>query len=196
MKVQVKQINGNWDLGFVLHKHTIKSEFTGYNESGYPCFNTIRTEPGEALYQLKYKDDWKQVNPLAEQLKTTLLPRFGKIDLIIPMPASTAREKQPVNELANTLGQLTRIPVFENMVVKTPSPHDSKPLKDMHTREEKDAALAGRFSINQCIGDKVRGNALLLDDIFDTGATMNAACQALRTHPSITHVYVAAITWK
>ena len=196
MEVQVKEIKGSWDLGFVLHKHTIKSECIGHNESGYPRFNTTRTEPGEALYQLKYQGDWKQVNSLAEQLRTTLLPLFDKIDLIVPMPASTERKKQPVNELANTLGQLTGIPVFENMVVKTPPPHGSKPLKDMHTREEKDAALAGRFSINQCIRDKVHGNALLLDDIFDTGATMNAACQALRTHPNINHVYVAAITWK
>lgn len=196
MEVQVKEIEGNWDLGFALHKHSIKSVCIGHNESGHPLFETIRTEPGQALYQLKYQDDWQQVDPLATQLKTTLLPLFDKIDLIVPMPASTSRTKQPVNELAKALGQLAKIPVFENMVTKTPSPHGSKPLKDLHTREEKDAALAGRFSINQCIKNEGCWNALLLDDLFDTGATMNAACQALRTYPKINRVYVIAITWK
>ena len=196
MEVQVKKIEGGWDQGFVLHKHTISSVYLGDDEWGHPRFDNTRSEPGEALYQLKYKHDWSQVEPLAVQVQTSLLPLFGKIGLIVPMPASTVRTRQPVNELANVLGRLTGIPVFEEMVVKAPAPPGSVPLKNMHTKAEKDAALAGRFSINQCITNEGRWNALLLDDLFDTGATMAAVCQALRTYPKINHVYAAAITWK
>jgi predicted amidophosphoribosyltransferase len=196
MEVQVKKIEGGWDLGFALHKHTISSVYLGDDEWGHPRFDTTRSEPGEALYQLKYQHDWSQVEPLAAQVQATLLPLFGEIGLIVPMPASTVRARQPVNELANALGRLTGIPVFEKMVVKTPAPPGSVPLKNMHTRAEKDAALAGRFGINQCITNEGRWNALLLDDLFDTGATMGAVCQALRTHPKINRVYAAAITWK
>lgn len=196
MEVQVRKIEGSWDAGYALHKHTLSSVYLGTDEWGHSQFNTTRSEPGEALYQLKYRGDWSQVGPLAVQVKDSLLPRFGKIGLIIPMPASTVRAKQPVNELAYELGRLTGIPVFDGMLVKAPAPAGSPSLKDLHTREEKDAALAGRIRINQNIENDGRWNALLLDDIFDTGATMNAACEALRTYRKIDRIYAAAITWK
>jgi predicted amidophosphoribosyltransferase len=196
MDVQIRKLNGCWDLGYALHKHTLSSVYLGDDERGHPRFDTTRSEPGEALFQLKYRNDQKQVSVLAGQVKDTLLPLFGKIDLIVPMPASTVRTKQPVNELANALGQLTGIPVFENMVVRAPTPSGSPPLKDLRTRAEKDSALEGRFSINKCITNEGRWNALLLDDLFDTGATMDAVCQALRTYRKINQIYAAAITWK
>ena len=196
MEVQIKKIEGSWDLGYVLHKHTLSSTYLGDDEYGHPRFDTKRSEPGEALYQLKYRSDWNQVGPLAEQIKDTLLPLFGKIGLIIPMPASTVRSKQPVNELANALGKLTNTPVFDEMIVKAPAPAGSPALKDLHTREEKDAALAGRITVNESISNEGCWNALLLDDLFDTGATMDAVCRALRTYRKINHIYAAAITWK
>ncbi|WP_186055095.1 ComF family protein [Burkholderia gladioli] len=196
MEVQVRKLQGSWDLGYALHKHTLSSVYVGDDEWGHARFDNTRSEPGEALYQLKYRSDWDQVEPLAAQVQATLLPLFGKIGLIVPMPASTVRAKQPVNELAYALGRLTGIPVFDEIVTKTPVPSGSTPLKNMHTRAEKDAALAGRFGINQCITNEGHWNALLLDDLFDTGATMDAVCQALRTYRKINRIYAAAITWK
>lgn len=196
MEVQIKKIEGSWDRGFALHKHTLSSVYLGVDEWGHDRYDTTRSEPGEALYQLKYRNDWNQVEPLAAQVKTTLLPLFDEIGLIIPMPASTARARQPVNELANALGRLAEIPVFDKIIVKAPAPPGSTPLKNLHTRAEKDAALAGRISINECIGGEGRWNALLLDDLFDTGATMDAVCQALRGYRKINHIYAATITWK
>jgi hypothetical protein len=37
---------------------------------------------------------------------------------------------------------------------------------------------------------------LILDDLFDTGATMDAVCKTLRTYKKVNHVYAASITWK
>lgn len=196
MEVQVRKLQGSWDLGYALHKHTLSSVYVGDDEWGHARFDNTRSEPGEALYQLKYRSDWDQVEPLAAQVQATLLPLFGKIGLIVPMPASTVRAKQPVNVLAYALGRLTGIPVFDEIVTKTPAPPGSTPLKNMHTRAEKDAVLAGRFGINQCITNEGHWNALLLDDLFDTGATMDAVCQALRTYRKINRIYAAAITWK
>ena len=196
MEVQVKKIQGSWDLGYVLHKHTISSDYLGVDEWGHNRFDDTRSEPGEALYQLKYQSDWSQVEPLAAQIKETLLPLFGKIGLIIPMPASTVRARQPVNELAYALGKLMDTPVFDGMIVKAPAPVGSPALKNLHNRAEKDAALAGRFTINDAITNDGHWNALLLDDLFDTGATMDAVCKALRTYKKINQIYAAAITWK
>lgn len=196
MEVRVKKIEGSWDSGYVLHKHTLSSVHLGVDEWGHDRFENTRSEPGEALYQLKYRNDWSQVEPLAAQIQETLLPLFGKIGMIIPMPASTARAKQPVNELAYALGRLMGTPVFDQMIVKAPAPDGSPALKNLHTRAQKDAALAGRITINEVITNDGHWSALLLDDLFDTGATMDAVCQALRTYRKINRIYAAAITWK
>jgi predicted amidophosphoribosyltransferase len=196
VKVLVKKLEGSWDAGYALHKHTLSSVYLGENEYGHAQFDTTRSEPGEALFQLKYRGDWAQVGPLGAQLQETLLPLVGDIGLIIPMPASTARPRQPVEEIANELGRLTKIPVFNNIIVKAPAPQGAPQLKNLHTREEKDAALDGRFSINPSITNEGCWNALLLDDLFDTGATMDAVCKTLRTYKKINRVYAASITWK
>lgn len=196
MQVQPRKLEGTWDLGYALHKHTLSSIYLGEDDRGHARFDNTRSEPGEALFQLKYRADWSQLAPLAAQIRSTLLPLFGPIGLIIPMPASTQRPRQPVDELANELERITGIPVFNNIVVKSPAPKDAPSLKDLQSREEKNAALRGRFSINPAISNEGRWNALLLDDLFDTGASMDAVCTALRTYPKINRVYAAAITWK
>lgn len=196
MEVRVKQIEGGWDLGYALHKHTISSVYLGVDQWGHDRYDNTRSEPGEALYQLKYQSDWSQVEPLAAQIHQTLLPLLGNIGLIIPMPASKVRVKQPVNELAYALGRLTGKPVFDQLVSKAPAPDGSPALKDLRNREEKDAALAGRIKINDVIQADGSWNALLLDDLFDTGATMDAVCRALRGYRKINQIYAATITWK
>ncbi|MER8440107.1 ComF family protein [Mesorhizobium sp. M1312] len=196
MQVQLKQLNGSWNSGYALHKHTLSSVYLGDDAYGHPQFDTTRSEPGEALFKLKYRNDWSQVGPIAAQVQTSLLPLFQNVGMIIPMPASTVRPRQPVDAIANELGRLTNIPVFNSIVVKGDAPEGSPQLKNMNSREEKNAALEGRFSINPSITNEGRWNALLLDDLFDTGATMDAVCQALRTYPKIVHIYAAAVTWK
>lgn len=42
----------------------------------------------------------------------------------------------------------------------------------------------------------VSGNLLLIDDLFDTGASMEAACAILRGIEAIGSIYVAALTCK
>lgn len=194
MQVQVKKIDGSWDLGYTLHKHVLSSSFSHYNEYGHAQYDTTRSEPGEAVFQLKYRNDWTQVGPLAAELQATLLPMFGKIGLIIPMPASSVRAKQPVDEIAKELCRLTEIPVFDDIIVKSPARDGTPQLKNLNGREAKDAALEGRFTINNAITNEGRWNALVLDDLFHTGATMDAVCKILRTYNKIDKIYAAAIT--
>lgn len=196
MQVQLRKLEGSWDLGYALHKHTLSSVYLGEDEYGHARFDNTRSEPGEALYQLKYRGDWSQILPLAAQVQATLLPLYGPVGLIIPIPASTDRPRQPVDELANELGRITGIPVFNNIMMKSPATRGAPSLKDLHSREEKDAALQGRFSINPAITNDGCWNALLLDDLFDTGASMDAVCKALRTYNKVNRIYAAAITWK
>lgn len=189
-------ISGNWVSGVVLDKHTVKSVPTGYNNFGHMQFDTTRTEVGEALFQLKNRNDWDQIEPLADELRRTAFPLFSNIELIVPVPPSKTRAKQPVYELAKALAGKTGLTSFENIIHKSPDVVGAPQLKDLSSKEEKSAALAGRFSISDQINGDGKWNALIIDDLFDSGASMEAVCAALLTYRKIGKIYVTALTWK
>jgi len=193
MNTNVRTIYGNWDAGFVLDRHVLHSHVVGENEWGYPRFETTRTELGEAMYQLKYNADFTQVGAVAQELANTLFPRLDKVGLIVPMPASNPRPAQPVTVLAEALGRLVSVPVFDGMLTKTPN---GQQLKNMERKEDKVNALAGTFTLHEDITNEGRWNALILDDLFHTGASLEAACAALRKYTKIGRIYVAAVTWR
>ena len=170
----------------------LKSTFTGYDSYGHPQFDSTRTEVGEALYQLKFKADWNQVEPLAQSIADRIYLEFENVGFIIPMPATKVRLRQPVLEIATQLGRLVNKPVFCNILLKTPN---GKPLKDLSTKEEKIAAIGNSLTITDEIEGAGPWNVLLIDDLFHTGASMEAACKALRTYPKVNKIYVAALTW-
>ena len=194
MKTTIKRIDGNWNLGFALDKHSVASVPIGENAYGHMQFDTTRTDVGEALFQLKYRNDWSQVNVLASVLAEVLYPKFQDIDLVIPMPASTVRSRQPVTEIASALGNIIRRPCFDNLLLKSPS---GSSLKNLNTKAEKAEALKDTLSVNQgAIGNEGRWNALLVDDVYHTGASIEAACLVLRGYAKIGKIYVAALTWR
>ena len=196
MSVNLRKIEGNWDVGYALDKHIISSVYMGNNQSGHAVFDTKRTQVGEAVYQLKYKQDWLQVPRLASAVMKYVVPLVGDIGLIVPMPASTQRPRQPVTEVALALAKLIGVKVFSDLLVGKAVPNANQSLKNMHTKAEKEAALLGRFSIKDGIAGEGKWNALLLDDLFDSGASMEAACSSLRTYAKIDKIFAVALTWK
>ncbi|HHQ6598109.1 TPA: ComF family protein [Serratia fonticola] len=196
MDVNIKQIEGNWDLGYAMDKHSIRSVLSGHNEYGHPTFETLRTEVGESLFQLKYRSDWDQVEPLAQCLHEHAIPLFQGIQLIIPMAASNPRARQPVTAIAEALAEMmgNGMRCFDGLLVKEPG---GPSLKNMETKEEKEAAVAGAFTYQSLIGGETGSyNALIIDDLYHTGASMEAACEALRHYNRINKIYVVALTWR
>ena len=106
--------------GCALDKHTLRSEFAGHDEFGHPQFNTTRSEVGEAVYQLKYQQDWEQVDPLSTAIVSNIVPKLGKISLVIPVPPSTARARQPVYEVSRSVAKLLGVKSFEDIVRQKP----------------------------------------------------------------------------
>lgn len=196
MKNNILPIKGNWDAGYVLDKHTLSSTYIGDNEYGHPQFDTTRSEVGEALYQLKYRGDFKQADPLAAEIQRYLVPKFGPVGLIVPMPATNPRPRQPVTEIAKALANRLRVTAFDDLLVKAPAVAGAPALKDIGGKDAKVEALKGRFVIRDAIAGQGRWNVLLVDDLFDSGASMEAACATLRTYHKIDKIFVAALTWK
>lgn len=193
MKVSIRKIDGNWDAGYVLDKHTLHSQMVGQNEYGHPIWDTTRSEVGEALFQLKYRGDFNMVEPIATELAQSIYPLFENVGLIVPMPASNHRNRQPVTEIAEALGRIVQKPVFDEMLTKTAN---GQQLKDMNTKAEKQAALVDSFTLHRGIANEGSWNALLIDDLYHTGASMEAACAVLRGYTKIGDIFVAAVTWR
>lgn len=193
MQVSLKQIRGIWADGWALDKHSIGSTHVGYYDNGVPRFETTRTEVGEAVFQLKYRGRWDEVEPLARAVYDHIGPKLPSIGLIVPMPASSVRARQPVTEVAREVGRLADIPVFENLLLKAAN---GQSLKDLDTREEKLQAIGNSISVSETITNDGIWNVLLIDDLFHTGASMHAACVALTGYRKIRNIYVAALTWR
>ncbi|MFA0434421.1 hypothetical protein EDB60_105259 [Vibrio crassostreae] len=195
MNVNLKQIIGNWSLGYALDKHTLGSEYLGDDEWGNPRFNTTRSEAGEALYQLKYCGDNSQALHLATAINNNILPLLGPISFIVSMPPSKQRTVQPVDLIASELAKLAGIPYGQGFLYKAKATPQSK---DASSKAEKVSLLKDALAINTSAVDISRGvyNVLLIDDLFDSGASLEAATDVLLSCANIQKVIVATATWK
>ncbi len=51
------ELEGNWVKGRAFDVHTLSSTYLGPNEFGHDQWENTRSEMGELVYQLKYKQD-------------------------------------------------------------------------------------------------------------------------------------------
>jgi predicted amidophosphoribosyltransferase len=176
MKINPVQVQGAWRLGWALDVHTTSSEFLGYDENGHAQFSTIRSPLGELLYQLKYRGQ-QTAGQVAEVMAEFFADKpnaFSRIDIIVPMPPSTARNVQPVAEVANVLGRELNKRVVVDAVTKTRETPGLKSIQDPGERRE---LLDGAFEVAAA---HINGKGvLLLDDLYRSGATANAVTLAL-----------------
>jgi predicted amidophosphoribosyltransferase len=176
MKIHPVQVQGAWRLGWALDVHTTSSEFLGYDQNGHPQFDTTRSPLGELLYQLKYRGQ-----KTAAQVATVMAEFFedkpnalSRIDLIVPMPASTARSVQPVAEVAKALGKKLKKPVVVDAVKKA---RETPGLKGIQDAEERRELLDGAFKAAQA---HVKGKSVLLVDDLMAGGCSRRACRRYR----------------
>ncbi|NOS87331.1 MAG: ComF family protein [Methylococcaceae bacterium] len=189
MQVNVQKIFGKWDIGYSLDKQTISSVPIGSNDFGYMQYDTTRTEVGEALYQLKYKSDRSKVAMLAKQIVDSLGNPFQSASVIIPMPPSKQRFFQPVKEIAKQVAELMNVPYNENLLVKASSTDQMKNIPS----EERIKVLCSAFKVNDVLADG-QYNVLIVDDLYDTGSSLEAATVMLKQYAKINKIFVATIT--
>jgi predicted amidophosphoribosyltransferase len=192
MNVNIKQLQGSWTLGYSLDKHTISSTPTGENSFGYMQFDTVRGEAGESLFQLKNRSDFTQVPLIAQQLMASFNNVFSTAELIVPMPSSKVRDRQPVVEIAKEFANLKGIPCYENLLVKT---RVTPAMKDIDSKKEKISILTNAFAVNDMLPNG-SFDVLIIDDIFDTGSSLEVATNVLRKYAKIRKIYVATVTRK
>lgn len=109
------------------------------------------------------------------------------------MPASKTRSRQPVTELARDLAARMKIPCVENLLVKNTV---TAAMKDIAARSEKIRQLKEPFSINDVLENDGTYDVLIVDDLFDSGSSLEAATYTLRGYAKIRNVFAVTVTRK
>lgn len=177
--------------GYALDLHSVSSSFTGYDGYGHPQFVTTRSEIGELLYRLKYRADSHAVGSIAEAVVGFLSKRWPiTVDLIVPVPPSnTARKRQPVLEVAEEISERSGIRLGTACITKI---KQTPQLKNVYDYKERTAALENAFAVaaNETSGQRL----LLFDDLFRSGATMNAITECLIRDGKAGKVFALTLT--
>jgi predicted amidophosphoribosyltransferase len=142
------------------------------------------------LYRLKYRSDVSVAALLAHAAAEFVQSRSWGVQVIVPVPPTRAdRPQQPVLLVAAALGELLGLPVREHAVIKA---KDTPQLKDVFDYNERLSLLEGAFEVDP---SATRGlKVLLFDDLYRSGATMNAVASALYDAGGASDVFALAAT--
>jgi competence protein ComFC len=189
VEVHPVRIPGRWDDGRALDVHTVSSTYLGDDEFGHAQFETVRSPVGELLYRLKYRGDWSVVSEIAETAAAFVREWGPPVDLVIPVPASRERPRQPVivvgAEIARQLGA-----AFNAECVRRT--RAAAQLKDVFDYDQRWILLDGLHEADERIVREKR--VLLFDDLFRSGATMNSVSALLTERAGATAVYALTLT--
>ncbi len=189
IEIHAKEIKGSWDRGYVLDVHTISSTMIGYNEFGHPEFDTVRSPLGELVYRLKYRGDKGAIHSIVEAITEFMKTSDINPDVVVPMPPSKLqRVFQPVIEVGSELAKALGI-AFDATTLKKSQP--TPQMKDVGDFSARVATLEAAFVSDRGLEGR---SILLLDDLFQSGATMHVAARILKRQGLAKSVYALALT--
>jgi len=186
----VIRLTGKWKEGYAIDRHTLSSTYLGENDYGHPMFDTTRSEIGELIYQLKYQKNKNIINDIMEIVEPVLdqWKIKEKVNIIIPIPpTNSSRSFQPVFLIAEAISDYLNIRMSTQVLKK--SKHEQ--LKDASHDKKLDMI---KDSIIKEKNFKKKVNILLVDDLFDSGVTLNEAVNVLKSDINVADVYVLVMT--
>lgn len=159
-----RPLPGPWEDGWALGFH---SRFSGKDWSRSPV--------GELAYRLKYQGDQSALEPLVERALAVCQehPQLAQVEAILPVPPSTTRDFDPVSAFAEALAAKLEI-AYWPILVKT---RQTAPQKELRTLAQKRANVNGAFAVQGQLHEK---NLLVIDDLYDSGATLEEVTRVLR----------------
>ena len=162
-KPHPRPLIGSWQTGWSLGFH---SRFAGADWG--------RSGVGDLTYRLKYESDQTVLPALIRQTLDVFQAHveMGQADLILPVPSSGERKADPVPLFCEALAGTIRMPM-QAIVTRT---RQTQPQKEMKTLAQKRANVAGAFAL---CGQVQAKRILLVDDLFDSGATLEEITRLL-----------------
>jgi len=164
---------------------TVQREPVAITRHGRPAASRRRSRP-----RCSSGASSSVVPEIVDTAAAFLRGRRVRFDALVPVPPSNkARKRQPVIAVAKALSDVLGVPVCEGCVTKTKSTAQLKDVFDFAKRTE---ILTGAFTVDVA---KTTGKRLLLfDDLYRSGATVNAITTLLLTTGAAGAVYLLTLT--
>lgn len=180
--------HASFDSGWALSFHSRFNHTIGMFE---------RTELGELVHKMKYRYNMAALVTLAELMAERIKSRLNELNVdatvfsaVIPIPPSkTNRPYQPVEELARLVAQRLGIPCDTKYLFKSAVTKDVKSLTSY-----KDKAELLRDAMQTADQRYAGKRVLVIDDIVDSGATLDMAAHTLKSKGQVDRVYVLCAT--
>ncbi len=136
----------------------------------------------ELVYALKYSG-WRAVaRPMAQRMSRLPWPSdvLAERRAVVPLPLSTTRERErgynQAGELARHVADAWHLPCWNDVVCRTRDTQSQVRL----TPSERSGNVSHAFATTVTGRQRLRGaHIVLVDDVITTGASMNAAAEAL-----------------
>jgi len=190
LKINPTAISGPWDEGFSLDVHTVDSQYIGDDEYGRPQFETTRSPIGELLYRFKYRADKSVAEDLCEAAADFVKARKWTPTIVVPVPPSRPGPHfQPVPALAQGIAKLLGCVACDDCIAKV---KETPELKEVYDYSQRLEYLKHAYAIKT---DRTRDQTVLLvDDLYRSGATIEAVTTAFRSDGNIRRIFALTIT--
>ncbi|MEO8398020.1 MAG: ComF family protein [Chloroflexota bacterium] len=128
----------------------------------------------QAVHALKYSGATELMVPLGNRLVMVLASLKWPVDLIVPVPLYASRQRErgynQSQQLGDYMAQVLGIPCDPSALLRW---RDTPPQVGLN-REQRQANMQGAFRASTSLS----GSVLLIDDVFTTGATLQACALA------------------
>ena len=153
---------GNFDLGYALGKYSEKK----------------RTELGKLIYYFKYKKNRKAGEILVDLSYQFIKQSYPILDIIVPVPPAVASTHFFVNRFfSKSLAEKLQKPLENKLIHRIRFVPEQKIFRNLKDEKEN---VRDSFKLTE--PQKVKNKTLLLiDDIYDTGATVNEISHLLKS---------------
>jgi predicted amidophosphoribosyltransferase len=166
---------GPWLYGIALGMHAEEGE------------GAERSAIGTLLVDFKYAGHRALARPLGEALARAVASWRSKV--VIHIPSARRSSFEPACELARAVARGLRVRCLPHFIART---RTIEPQKDLVSLSEKRENVRGAFRARR--PELVTGRrALIVDDVYDSGATLEEAWRVVR-EAGASEIAVAAVT--
>ncbi len=183
------ELSGPWIKGYAFDIHTISSDFTGDNEFGHPTFDTKRSQIGQLLYELKYGQHEEVLSQITDLIlsDSSFNSFISQINVILPVPPSNNyRRIQPVRIISDSIAERFSIEAKHDILNST----NKEELKNLES-DKKYKKIRDNLKVIKKLNQN--DNILIVDDIFDSGSTLQAITDILNEN-GYKNIYIFTLT--
>ena len=178
------EVYGNWDKGYALDLHTVSSTPIIDETGAIIDYENHYTTLGKAMYLFKYRNDYSALSTIMAAV-TPFLDKWkdmNQVEYVMPVPPTKKyRLYQPAEEIARQISQYLNIGFANGLLINRSdieAKHQNRP--------------ANSIAIEKKL--KYKHSFLLVDDLFNTGNTLNECVNAMKQNDIADQIFVLTIT--